>query len=90
MVTSDLEVNPPVQCYESLSVLDVDVASKQQQGERRDQSGVSQVDLGVPHLCMNCQQSDQNPSTFCTHVHFPPDFAPSPGTAASRASAGVG
>lgn len=55
---SDLEVNPPIQCYESLPVLDINVASKQQQRERLDQSGVSQVDPGVLHLWMKCEQSN--------------------------------
>lgn len=53
LVTSDLEVHPSVQRDEPLSVLNIDVASKQQQGERRDQRCVSQVDLGVFHLRTN-------------------------------------
>lgn len=49
-MTSDLEVDPSVKCDESLSVLDIDVTSKQQHRERRYQSGVSQVDFGIFHL----------------------------------------
>ncbi len=52
-MTSDLEVDPSIQCDQPLSVLDINVTSKQQHGERRYQSGVSQVDLSVLHLCMN-------------------------------------
>lgn len=49
-VASDLEVDPSVKRDEPLSVLDIDVASKQQHGERRYQSGVSQVDFRIFHL----------------------------------------
>lgn len=49
-MTSDLEMNPSIQGDEPLSVLNINVASKQQHGERRNQSGVSKVDLGVFHL----------------------------------------
>ncbi|KAG7241153.1 hypothetical protein INR49_025896 [Caranx melampygus] len=40
---SDLKVYPSVECDESLSVLNINVASKQQHGEWRYQSGVSQA-----------------------------------------------
>lgn len=70
-------------------MLNINVASKQQQGERRDQSGVPQVDLGVPHLRRNREQSRLKfEGIGRTHVHCP--SVPSPGTAASRASAGAG
>lgn len=52
-MTSDLEVDPAVECDEPFSVLDVNVTSEQQHGERWYQSGVSQVDLCVLHLWMN-------------------------------------
>lgn len=52
-VTSDLEVDPSVECDEPFSVLNIDVTSEQQHGERMYQTGVSQVDLSVFHLCVN-------------------------------------
>lgn len=52
-VTSDLEVDPSIQCDEPFSVLNINVTSKQQHGERRYQGGVSQVDLSVLNLWIN-------------------------------------
>lgn len=45
-----LEMYPSIQCDKSFSVLNVNVASKQQHRKWRYQSCVSQVDLSVLYL----------------------------------------
>lgn len=52
-MTSDLEVDPSIQCDEPLSVLNINVTSEQQHGERWYQGGVSEVDLSVLNLWVN-------------------------------------
>lgn len=77
-VTSDLEVDPAVECDEPFSVLDINVPSEQQHGERWYQSGVTQVDLCVLHLWMNIFSSDvtgEKNKTCFTHTLFIQTFS---------------